>query len=305
MTVLLMTGLSQATVYFYFDAEDGAVSGTELPTPASAPNSIGFCGVPCGGSHPTGTYESAGGAVQGDKYFGWDIVTANQNNVRNDTKNRAIFPLSLTLGTKYYLAYYMKFERKNGLDIWSEGSLQSADKGVEINGNGIRWTNSRGQWNECNGRYNAFMVNQDHRYTVWVGNPTYHINPSLEAYGPNLNGYSCGTTMQLEYDKWYPMVFAVKVTYDTTGSVELWVNGIKYMEYLNIKTSASSSPEIEKIETGGTMAQPSYNAPPHYRKFDALLLTDNWQDIVDGGYLAGAAGADAPVTVKDFIKVPE
>lgn len=35
----------------------------------------------------------------------------------------------------------------------------------------------------------------------------------------------------------------------------------------------------------GTIAQPAYDAPAHSRRFDALLLTDNWQNIINLGYL--------------------
>ena len=45
-----------------------------------------------------------------------------------------------------------------------------------------------------------------------------------------------------------------------------------------------------QITMGGTIAQPAYNAPAHYRQFDALLLTDNWQNIIDLGYLKHEPG---------------
>ena len=50
---------------------------------------------------------------------------------------------------------------------------------------------------------------------------------------------------------------------------------------------------------GGTIAQTAYDAPAHYRKFDAFMLTDNWQDIIDGGYLSGEGGDTQAPTVPD------
>ncbi|MDW7774304.1 MAG: hypothetical protein SCH71_15570 [Desulfobulbaceae bacterium] len=295
---LILYDPAYATIYFYFDAEDGNIAGTNLPLPATAPNGLGFCGTPCGGLPPTGTYGSSISAPQGNMYFEWNITSPNQGNVRNEVKNRLTFPVSLSLGTTYYLAYWMRFDRKNGLDIWQEGSLQSSDKGVELSGDGIRWTTSRGQWTECRGVSGAFMANADHRFTVWVGNPTYHLNPSLEAYGPNQSGYSCSNTPQLEYERWYSVVLGVKVAIDATGSIQYWLDGTKIIEDTGIQTAASGiSPTISAINMGGTMSQPAYDAPPHYRRFDALMLTNNWQDIVDGGYLAGAVSPPPPDSI--------
>jgi hypothetical protein len=35
----------------------------------------------------------------------------------------------------------------------------------------------------------------------------------------------------------------------------------------------------------GTLSQPAYDAPVQKRQYDAILITDTWQDIIDGGYL--------------------
>ena len=78
---------------------------------------------------------------------------------------------------------------------------------------------------------------------------------------------------------------AVKMATDNTGSFTVYIDGVKLYEYNNIKTVATTSATITDIKMGGSIAQGAYDAPAHYRKFDALILTDNWQDIVNGGYL--------------------
>ena len=47
---------------------------------------------------------------------------------------------------------------------------------------------------------------------------------------------------------------------------------------------------VSQITLGGTIAQPAYDARAHYRQFDALLLTDNSQNIIDLGYLKHEPG---------------
>jgi len=269
----LLCASSHATKYFYFDAESEMV-GVELPLAAGNP--ANFCQTECGGSGAKGTTQSSGGAPQGNQYFVWQ-TSNSQNDCFTQVKSDITFPFSLTLGTTYYLAYYMSFDRIGGNDIWHEcTTCQSADKGVELDGSGIRWILSRGQWD-------GFSANQDHHYSVWGGNPSYHLNPV--SFFPNLQGYSTTNMPQLEYERWYSIVMGVKMACDNSGVYEVWLNGIKIIGYNNIQTAANCSPDLQLIIMGGTIAQPYYDAPAHYRKFDALMLTDDWQDIINGGYL--------------------
>jgi hypothetical protein len=271
--LLIVSSTSHATIYFYFDAENGT-DGTNLSNPP-------FCQTECTSAYAKGTYQSSGGAPQGSKYFQWQTVN-NQPEAYTVIGNVSQNPplVSNALGNTYYVAYYFNFTRINGLDIWHETG-QSADKGVEIVGSGIRWVLGRGNWA-------TLINNQDHRYTVFVGNPSYHLNLSFEhgdIYWPNQNGYNSTNTLQLQYERWYSAVMAVKIASDNTGYVTFWIDGVKIGEYNNIRTAANSSPTISHMVMGGTIAQGAYDAPAHYRKFDALLLTDNWQDIINGGYL--------------------
>jgi hypothetical protein len=273
---------AHATIYLNLDAENGTV-GSTVPNPP-------FCQTQCSGSGEPATYQSNGGAAQGTNYFQWHTVDNQLEHytvIRNTQTNNL-------LGKTIYLAYYFRFDRINSNDIWRVGTgTQSADKGVELTGNGIRWILARGQWDKCNN--GGFASNQAHRFTIWAGNPSYHLNPELEAYGTNQNGYSCSNPMQLEYERWYSAVVAVNFAADNSGSITVYIDGVRVIDYQNIQTAANNTPTIDAIHLGGTMAQPAYNSPSHYRKFDAFMLTDNWQDIIDGGYLRGITMPKAPV----------
>jgi hypothetical protein len=273
-----LAGRSQAAQYFYFDAESGTV-GSALPNPP-------FCQKECTGLGSKGTYQTIGGTPQGTKYYQWQTV-ANQLEARTVIDSPSM-PVACSLGTTYYLAYYFNFSRINNLDIWHI-SGQSADKGVEMDGYGIRWVVSRGSWE-------TYLVNnQDHHYTIWLGNPTFHLNSELEivdALVTNQNGYSRSNPIQLHYEHWYSIVMGVKMATDNTGVVTVWLNGQKVIEYTNIKTAAYISPTIDVLTINGTIAQPAYDAPAHYRRFDAFMLTDNWQDIIDGSYLQAPGTSD-------------
>lgn len=92
---------------------------------------------------------------------------------------------------------------------------------------------------------------------------------------------------------------AVTMACGNTGRVQLLIDGIKTHDYQNIITvdyeddGKTCNPEISRLQFGGTLNQPDYNVVAHLRKYDALILTDNWQDIVNGGYLS-AVSAPAP-----------
>jgi Fibronectin type III domain len=265
---LCFWGTSQAATYFYFNAED-------YPCNSDLPNPPFWSGDRVGKI-------TCGLTPEGSKYFEW-VTEDGWTNHYTEISNFQSLPLTCNFGTTYFVAFFFNFERINGLDIWHEvGS--SADKGVEIIGDGIRWVFSRGHWWDE-------QYNQDHHYTVWGGNPSYHLNPEVElydAYPLNQSGYGLTNQIQLEYDRWYSGVMALKLAKDTAGSFALWINGIKILEYDGIITVESNQPlcQIGRLQMGGTIAQPAYDAPAHHRKFDALMLTDDWQDIMDGGYLA-------------------
>lgn len=281
IAVLSISGMSHATVYFYFDAEDATI-GTTLPLASGNP--ANFCQSECSGSGTKGVIADDG-APQGGKYFRW-TTTNNQNNhyteIGSDTTPSSGWPLRLTMGGTYYLAFYARFDRINGLDVWHEGNrTQSSDKGIEVDGPDIRILATRGQWEHM-------AANINHHYTTYTS--VMKGNNSGVAFGHNRNGYTSNNPYQQEYEKWYAIVLGFTLSNTGSGRTRLWINGELIEEITGLNTvEASGSTVIDRITMGGTIAQPAYDSPAHYRKFDALILTNNWQDIINRGYMSGAS----------------
>lgn len=258
--------------YFYFDAESQK-PGDSLPQPPFFPQPWKEAGA----KHPKrGRIVADPTAPQGRNVIRWDVTVAKTTELLHEVK---FDRLPEAKRKDYYYGFFVRYDRKDGKDIWHTGENEcSADKGFEVKGDGIRWIVSFGSWGH---------TNEKHRFTTWVGNPTYHVNPKLEvydAYYPNQNGYSQKMPISLEYEKWHAFVFKMRWAIDNTGEIGLWVNGKKTLEYKGIKTVKSPG-TFERLQFFGTIAQPAYDAPPHVRKVDALIFTDHWQDIVAGGYL--------------------
>jgi hypothetical protein len=265
---------SYATVYFSWDAEN-QTCGANAPNPPFWIQSMRYAQIVCDSTAP-----------QGSKYFQWHVPgpagTWDSAYTEVGAGGQGM-PATSILGKTIYFAYYFNQTRVGGVDIWHR-TASSGDKGNEIDGVswGVRWLVSKGHWG-------PFADNQPGRYTVWLGNPTFHINSGLEVSDilpPNQNGYSFSNPIQLEYEKWYSVVMYIKMATDSTGIAGFYVNGLKVSEFTNIQTVATGyTPQIEMIEMMGTLAQGAYDAPEHYQKYDALLLTDNLQDVINGGYL--------------------
>ncbi len=280
-TLLATWGLSEALdqtsparepPYFYFDAEKQK-DGDRLPQPPFFPQPWKEANA----GHPKrGKVVADQTAPQGRNVFRWDVTEAKTTELLHEVK---FDRLPEAKEKTYYYGFFVRYDRIDGRDIWHSGKDEaSADKGFEIKGDGIRWIVSFGSWGH---------TNEMQRFTTWVGNPTYHVNRKLEvndAYYPNQNGYNQEKPIPLEYEKWHACVFKMKWATEDTGEVGLWVNGTKILEYTGIKT-VNSPGTFERLQFFGTIAQPAYDAPPHVRKVDALVFTDDWQDIVDGGYL--------------------
>src|SRR4030066_187721 len=206
---------AHATVYLNLNAEEGTV-GTTVPNPP-------FCQTECSGLGAKATYQSNGGTPQGSKYYQWQTV---DNQTEHYTE---IFPpngsITNIMGKTFYLAYFFRFDRINGLDIWHEGTtIQSFSKEMYIWGPNLRWGITYGQ-------HESHVSNQDHRYSTTVIDSTaFNLNPELKVvdhYVQNQNGYSRTNPIQLQYEQWYSAVFAVKIASDKTGSFTLYIDGVK------------------------------------------------------------------------------
>jgi hypothetical protein len=86
------------------------------------------------------------------------------------------------------------------------------------------------------------------------------------------------------------------VTSVRDGTIEMWINGSKVIEFHNVRTQRNGVQFTTTI-IGGTHNQPSYAADVDSSKYyDNYLVTDNWQDVIDGGYLAADRLAPAAPT---------
>ena len=257
--------------YFHFDAESQK-SGDPLPQPPFFPQPWKEAGA----NHPKrGTIAADPSAPQGKNVFRWEVRDARTTELFHVVK---FDRLPEAKPRDYYYAFFVRFDRIDGKDIWHAGDGDSFDKGFEVVGDGIRWVIHFG---------NHGVRMKDHRFSCYVSNSTFHLNRKLEVndgYYPNHSGHSRYQSPELEYEKWHAIVFKMKWATDDTGEIGLWANGVKVLEHAGIKTVKAPG-TFDRLQFFGTIAQPAYDAPPHVRKVDALIFTDDWQDIVNGRYL--------------------
>jgi hypothetical protein len=234
-----------------------------------------------GATHPKrGKVVADPAAPQGRQVFRWEVEQAGTKELLHEIH----FARKPEAQAKdYYCAFFVRFDRRDGRDIWHSGDGDSFDKAFEVIGDGIRWVVHFG---------NHAMRMPKGRFSAYLSNSTYHLNRSLERFDgfyQNHRDFSLPHSSQhhsvpLEYEKWHAVVFKLRWATDDTGEVALWLNGTKALEYKGIKT-AKAPGTFERLQLWGTFAQPAYDAPPHTRVVDALLFTDKWQRVVDGGYL--------------------
>ncbi len=191
-----------------------------------------------------------------------------------------------TNGTTYYLCAFVRFERINGRSIWHDtgASEDSFDKLIEMTGSGFRWGVYSG-WPQ--GRYTA--VPDKFTFMAWFGQGVAIPDGTCGDGGSdnivaNVSPYGINNPYLADYERWYALVLAVTPKTDNTGRVQMWVNGTKIIDTQNCK-SAMINPTITHLIMHGTIAQPGYDAPPHKRQADKIMVTDTWQDVVDGGYM--------------------
>ncbi|HPM80101.1 MAG TPA: heparin lyase I family protein [Candidatus Anammoximicrobium sp.] len=267
------TAQNLAGRFFYYDAEsraDGqwAAQPPLFPQPWQEPDT----------PHPRrAKIVAEPTAPQGTRVLQWDVTPQVNHDLYTEIKFDQTPPAE---PRTYYFAFFVRFDRRDGRDIWHRGrDAESFDKALEVVGDGIRWTVNFGE---------RSMGNQEHRFSVFVTNPTYHLNRDLERvsenYYQNHDVYSRSNSLQLEYERWHAIVFAMKWATDKAGAVALWAKGKKVLEYKDIQT-AKPPGTFERLQLWGTIAQPAYDAPPHTRKLDALLFTDDWGLVKRGGYV--------------------
>lgn len=314
-SVLLVAGIglntnADATILFQVNAESGYVDGDTVGNPPMCNSQCGEAVVGKPIAKSFANCSPAAHAPTGNYCFKWDIV-ANQSQYRSEM--RPILNYTVTEGEVLYMGYQLKLERIGGADIFHDGgntgqNQQSGDKGIEmiaIDSSDFRWVISEGQWD-------SMCWNTDHKWSIWLGNPTNHFNPTIEfvsAIRPNAGGYgvSCGGSLtdgpQLDYDRWYNIVGVFKMSDDSPkdGYVKIYVNGTLIIDYTGIQvtnTNTGANIGLCCTEIGGTIAQAAYDAPAHTRYHDEFIIATSAADVaflmVDpevSGSKVGASGS--------------
>lgn len=298
--------ISIATQYFFWGGENDSCNSV-LPNPPFAPyNSASRGYVRCDDSPP-----------EGNKYARFDYkygLNAMLNSISRSLTNIS--------GKTYYLAFWFKIERINGKNVFhcnAGTSDTSVDKFIEL----VQGGSCPGWGDGVNMNRNIIGIGDWYHdvdcsyFTIWAYglDGVYGFNPERRLNGTdhlwdnwqcNYASDNCGIPpyqpYHITYDAWHPVVVQLKMAPDTTGNLRVWVDGFETMRYLNIRTICPSMPSgynsISEIKILGTIAQPAYDAPDHYIKWDAIMLTDNWQDIVNGRYLTGSS-ASTTTTISD------
>ena len=280
--------LSHAAVLFSSNAESGTCN-TAVPTDihngwdstgsGDYPNSRMFyrCDTPVPNSGRT-------------KYFRIDAV-AGQHDSWNQHYGNTI---TLTAGSTYYYGTFFRFDRIGGVDIWHDtNEPDSFDKLVEFRGS-LRWLVLVG-WPNSN------YQGVDHKFVFDLGvSPTFCSNCGVgNEKWANVAPYGKSNPFLADYGKWYAVVMAITPSSGgdaTNGKVELFINGIMTTSLAPQKTQNANSIFIESFQHSGTAAQPAYDAPAHYRKYDQFMFTNSLADIQNAGLMREPEAGGSPVT---------
>lgn len=238
----------------------------------------------------------------GDQYFEWRTAclayagdrcaTAPDGDPAVGTTNAGVeiyasLPV-LSADTTYYLGAFVRFERVNDRDIWLDaGSADSFDKLMEFAGTGIRWGVASG-W--PSGVYSA----TDGKFTfgAWCADSVFDACQTPGDYDhkeQNAGGHSAANPYLADYNRWYAVVLAVTISDTSSGHVRLYVNGEIILDLPHI-TAGSASPSLDHLFVNGTIAQPTYDAPEHWRQIDRLMFTSDFADIDGAGLMTDPQG---------------
>jgi hypothetical protein len=190
--------------------------------------------------------------------------------------------------TWYYFATFVRVDNVGTSPrstVW--GSNYSANKGLVIDGTGVRAGIGLGYW-----QWGYYVANK-YSFIAKVNYGVEGVNYNDGTYKPNQNGYSETNNYPMDYGKWYGIVAAYKFSNTATGAVRYWVNGTLVVSYDNVVTSNSASPTMDYIEFGATQCQNAYDCPTHKENLDGIIITTDWADIVAGGYLTDVEGTDS------------
>ena len=278
---LFLCNSSKATTWYKYDNEDGVV-GNQLPSNTHGPYYFEL--------NAPGKYQSDGirskfaELITTDNLIAYGIQIWNPDGTYGTAWNEAN-PITLVPGTTYYLGGFFRFERISGNDIWTDlvdGNVYDFDKLLEMVGSGFRWIIASG------GIYSTLPL---HKFTFDIGCASSVFSGCTTGGDDHKPPNELGYSYLCDYEKWYAVVMGIEYkAYPALGRIRLWINGTLITD-LSVCSTGNPEGDIRKISLNGTIGQPKYNAPAHRRQFDRIILTDNWEDIVSGGYLSDPNGS--------------
>lgn len=225
------------------------------------------------------------GAVSGSRYMEQHVL-ANQADAAIEIQWPS--PISLSIGTTYYMGALVYFEQIGGADIWAENpNADSYDKWLDFGRQDVnmRWVIGTG-WG--NGEYANNAI--DHQWSVdpWcilgssICDTGWNSYPGGDTRPANVSPWSKTNPRGNVYGKWVAIVLEVTMQSGATGVLKLYVDGVNSHNFTSVQTSAAS-PELNRIWVNSTIAQPSYNTTEHKRRVDCIIMTDTLSDIQAGG----------------------
>jgi hypothetical protein len=270
VVIVFLTTAPPTTAGTYFQSNESSYAdGAALPNPPYHPHTSGNASQTTGHKRNT----PSGSVLE------WRTTQANITDMFNEVAYQVRPPAYGTLT----LDAVVQINRVDGVQVWpnSNGSSEGFDKAMELVGTSYRWTLNFGirSQNGPPGTWNIFVTNP---------NPG-HFNPQCEvydsywqngAYGRGLfEANACQPDLgksyyAMLYDVPYRVQFTVNFASTNTGSITLWVNGTKVLEYLNIKTCNSPCTH-DHFQLWGTYHQPGYKGPAHTRYLSNLQISDD------------------------------
>lgn len=258
----------------------------------------------------------------GDNYVEWltkcdHALTGGRCAPGNDPDTGTTYALTdmeisglsnLSMGTTYYLGATWRFDRVNDHNVWQDGpGDDSFDKLMEFRYTGGRWIVDVGRDGGFNGDYTG-------RYIYSFGAATATECPQCggntgvgwgSSSDPcywdrkmhNASGYNVDSPRVADYGHWYNVVMAITLsTNSAVGTAKLYVNGelVSDCSGQTAATGTASSTPFVEVSMHGTIAQPAYDAPPHYRRVDNMMFATELTDVQNAGLMddpeAGGGG---------------
>jgi len=219
-----------------------------------------------------------------------DMSAAATNLTYTELATQGVWPYSLNTGDVIYMAAFIYYDGTAG-NVFDNppGGTSSFSKHLEFYMGG---TNG---WIVCPGNHECLTANVPSGYfsVTAVTRDYANIDPAnlcVDHFMPNYGGYSTTNPPLMTYDQWNSIVLEVKITDQADGYCKLWVNGTQVMYHSGFRTTADATPALSYMRLWGTVKQPQYNSQNHHEYVDGYLMTTNWADIVNGGYLLDVRG---------------